>query len=317
MLVSIEVCGDHWINQHSVLDLLKQSASTDKKIMLDFNSEGPSFNLLGLTELINSYGIDPDRVCILRFPNTLELLPYRRVDLHIKSHFWSMSKQYSNDELLPWTKENKFSLFLGRRSIARCAIMYDMYHEFGSSTLLSLMEDQNQLPWDNDTTSGVNYESADQFITDTIATWWENVPVTSIDNKAVNHQYIKDATTNRDLLQFYNQFAVELVCETCTLGETFFVTEKTVRPIAACKPMIVYGPKNYLANLRKLGFKTWGSLWDEDYDNYSGIDRWQLIKTQLHYLQNMTDIDFATANEAAVEICLYNKKVLDRLIGTL
>jgi len=64
----------------------------------------------------------------------------------------------------------------------------------------------------------------------------------------------------------YNNFFVEVVCETFFSGETFFPTEKTWRPIILKTPFIVQGPTGYLKNLRKLGFKTFSEFWDEGYD---------------------------------------------------
>ena len=49
--------------------------------------------------------------------------------------------------------------------------------------------------------------------------------------------------------------------------------------------MLVYGPKHYLTNLKKLGFNTWGKFWDESYDHYEGAERWarmQLVIQQIH-----------------------------------
>jgi hypothetical protein len=75
------------------------------------------------------------------------------------------------------------------------------------------------------------------------------------------------------LRRWYSIFDIELVAETYCHGDTFFVTEKTVRPIVAGKSMMVYGPQNYLARLRDLGFQTWNHIWDETYDQLTGALR--------------------------------------------
>ena len=65
------------------------------------------------------------------------------------------------------------------------------------------------------------------------------------------------------------------------MGNTFFPTEKTIRPIIAQTPFIIMGPKHYLANLKKLGFKTFDKWWSEDYDQFAGVDRIIEIKKRL------------------------------------
>ena len=36
-------------------------------------------------------------------------------------------------------------------------------------------------------------------------------------------------------------------------------------------PFIVLGPKGYLHNLKRLGFKTFGTFWNESYDDVSFV----------------------------------------------
>jgi hypothetical protein len=108
--------------------------------------------------------------------------------------------------------------------------------------------------------------------------WYHQLRLQSLDGLKITDQYRGDHNTNASLLRWYGQFDIELVAETYCHGDTFLVTEKTVRPITAGKSMLVYGPKNYLARLRDLGFKTWGNIWNEDYDQLVGPARWQAIR---------------------------------------
>jgi hypothetical protein len=77
--------------------------------------------------------------------------------------------------------------------------------------------------------------------------------------------------------QVYVDFLIDIVAETFTSGNCFFVTEKTVRPMLLKKPFIIFGSKDFLAYLRQLGFRTFSDFWDEDYDGYSGQDRYLKI----------------------------------------
>lgn len=84
----------------------------------------------------------------------------------------------------------------------------------------------------------------------------------------------------------YTDFLIDVVAETFTTGRCFFVTEKTVRPMLLKKPFIVFGSRDYLAYLRQMGFRTFGDFWDEDYDGYSGAERYTRILTLLDTLAN-------------------------------
>jgi hypothetical protein len=66
-------------------------------------------------------------------------------------------------------------------------------------------------------------------------------------------------------LDQYNDFFVEIACESYFTGKTFFPTEKTWRAITMRTPFIIQGPQNYLKNLKLLGFKTFDRWWDEGY----------------------------------------------------
>lgn len=73
---------------------------------------------------------------------------------------------------------------------------------------------------------------------------------------------------NLNILQYYNDIFVDVVHETFVRGNVCFTTEKTWRPIIARRPFIIMGGRHHLANLRKLGFKTFNDVWDEGYDDY-------------------------------------------------
>ena len=75
---------------------------------------------------------------------------------------------------------------------------------------------------------------------------------------------------NLNLLQYYNNIFIDIVVEPNITGNCFLVTEKLWRCILARRPFIVVSNVGYLANLQRLGFKTFNNFWDESYDN-SGV----------------------------------------------
>lgn len=88
-----------------------------------------------------------------------------------------------------------------------------------------------------------------------------------------NSYYPIQHPSNLNLLQYYKNIFVDIVVEPNIAGNSFLVTEKLWRTIIARRPFIVISNRNYLNNLRKLGFQTFNEFWDEGYDEYEGSQR--------------------------------------------
>lgn len=58
-----------------------------------------------------------------------------------------------------------------------------------------------------------------------------------------------------------------LVTETVATGRRHHLTEKTFKPIALGMPFVIVGTQGSLKYLRSYGFKTFGDIWDESYDD--------------------------------------------------
>jgi len=70
-------------------------------------------------------------------------------------------------------------------------------------------------------------------------------------------------------IDLYNQARVKIVVETQIANDNvdnFFITEKTIKALFTGMPFLVYGSRGFLANLQSMGFMTYNSLWNEDYD---------------------------------------------------
>ena len=81
--------------------------------------------------------------------------------------------------------------------------------------------------------------------------------------------------SNLPILQLQNSswIFVDIVCEKMITGQTFFPTEKTARPLATKTPFLIMAAPNYIKNLRRLGFRSFGQFWDESYDYQQGVQR--------------------------------------------
>ena len=84
----------------------------------------------------------------------------------------------------------------------------------------------------------------------------------------------------------YNQTAYTVIAETCWQNNFAFFTEKTVKPIIARRLFVVFAGQGYLANLRQLGFQTFDTIIDENYDLESDdLVRWQQAWDQVAWLK--------------------------------
>ena len=70
----------------------------------------------------------------------------------------------------------------------------------------------------------------------------------------------------------YNHSAYNIVSETHDAGEVF-ITEKIWKPIIMQQIFVVHGRPHYLKTLRELGFQTFGSVFDESYDEQIDSDK--------------------------------------------
>jgi hypothetical protein len=83
--------------------------------------------------------------------------------------------------------------------------------------------------------------------------------------------------------KIYNETYYTVVTE--TTFKHVFLTEKTAKPILAMRLFIMVGAHGTLSGLRSLGFKTFGDVIDESYDDEKlNKKRWAMALDQLDFL---------------------------------
>jgi hypothetical protein len=145
--------------------------------------------------------------------------------------------------------------------------------------------------------------------------WFATQKFSSLDGRTVRDQFgdpNNHFIHNQSLLKHYHKFNIELVCESYTLGQTFFPTEKTVRPIAGTKPWIIYAAPGFIQQLKCMGFRSFDSVWDESYDQLEGPDRWSAMKKVIQNLVNLDTKELYSVLERAHAIALHNRLHLER-----
>tara|TARA_R110002153_G_C13137773_1_gene480598 strand:+ start:195 stop:791 length:597 start_codon:yes stop_codon:yes gene_type:complete len=107
------------------------------------------------------------------------------------------------------------------------------------------------------------------------------------DSEKNNNGGFINFTEAYELAPKYNQVFCDVVCETVHNGKTFAFTEKIARCWMTKTPFLVFGPKNYLANLKRLGIKTFETFWNEQYDRHENVNRISMIQQQINHIHSM------------------------------
>jgi len=319
----IVLCTGVWYNIDKFQEKLDQHPPNEP-LILDCINEGHSLHAFGVVDVVNQWLTkhqkSPSMVCLHSWVNPVEFVPYRRMSTCSKiSHCFEHATRYwqhtepTLEQQLQYQK--LFGLFIGRMSTGRSVILYQALTQYTDHVYVSRAKGDygTIMPWRNNATNqrDIDFERvADWMPSHDLAQmydWYDHTHIPSVDNEVTN-QPIEIWTAS--LLRYYHNFAVEIVCETCVHGDAFFPTEKSLRPIMAAKPIIVFGPRYYLARLRGLGFKTYHDLWDESYDLYQGPARWQLMRSTIDKLLRCTDDEQKSILIRAHEIAVFNRQRL-------
>ena len=240
----------------------------NQPISISTNNEGVCLASVGVYELLEQFGYTD--VAIVT-NNILETHPTFRVEYN--SAFGYLLTEHDNyRHLHRWEQQKIFGCFYNRPLWHRLGLAATLQHDYNQYTSLNIrpsIQDQDQrLLFEIQQLFNNHLESFVKF--SKVCDSWP-VVLEAQDGYTVNN----NTTGHTDqLAEFYTDFLIDVVSETWTVGNTFFPTEKTVRPMLLKKPFIAMGSKNYLCYLRQMGFQTFNNFWSEDYDGYEGQERY-------------------------------------------
>jgi hypothetical protein len=292
--------GRIWHKEKFLIELsIAMCQSQD--ITIDLNTEGPDLDTLDVYQYINDIAdkTDYDKSRIeIRTGNIFEAHPEIRLRRNFPWMYLNWAKEQASVRA-PMIKQfdhnfRTFGSFVARSNWHRLKLASYLHSRHASRTLQSFHYDpgndyHNQNIGIEDL---INFNHIDRL--DDIVHLWKNSPIT------LDDVYIYPITNpaGYGLINHYQHFFVEIVTETYSMGNTFFPTEKTWRPMVMMTPFMVQGPQWYISRLRRLGFKTFDQWWDEGYneDHYSGqctdieknLDRlatWSLNEIQQTYTE--------------------------------
>ena len=251
-----------------ILDIL-QSITRKEPVQLDMIGEGPCLTAIGLYKLLddicNKFNY-PKQSVTIKTANLLETHSEYKI---VKQHqLYELEGTQSYVGLTPdATKKfssnfKHFGHFIGHGNIYRLQVASYLYNNQRDKTLQTYhccvtdpyhrvhlgLED---MLFNNCTAEEFNW--AQQLMLDSPIT------VDSIDSYPIL------VPANLNITKVYPNFFVELVNLTYFTGNIFYVDEKVWRPMLMKTPFMIQGPAHTIGNLHKLGFKTFGKWWDENY----------------------------------------------------
>ena len=103
----------------------------------------------------------------------------------------------------------------------------------------------------------------------------------------------------------------DIVTESRFLDDELFFTEKIIKPIVNLHPFIVISTTGYLRTLKKLGFKTFDSIFDESYDTIEdSFERLEFIIKQIDSILSKPKEEIQKMYDDVFDICRYNRNLL-------
>jgi hypothetical protein len=128
-------------------------------------------------------------------------------------------------------------------------------------------------------------------------------PMHISDNAVPVNTYKPDSSADFEISD-YNETRIELVLETLFDDSRLHLTEKTLRPLACKQPFILMATHGSLEYLKRYGFKTFDSVWDESYDQIQ--DPAQRLTAVINLMQEI--------NSWSTEVWQRKQNQLDQIV---
>jgi len=272
MIALPNVDGKIWNLEYRVIDMIAEIRDTGK-LVVSTNGEGPCAQTIGLYSILDRVcehtGIAKNMVTIVT-NNQLEQHPEyvinKSAPLYIESA-QQFARGFATKEKAFRGDFRHFGLFVGRSNWLRLylASYLNTNHKF-QTQLTFHYDPKTDFHRDHLGCDDLNKFYPDHYASLQPEKLLARAPI--IDHTVDEYPILTPAHFN--IGKFYHKFFVEIVCETYSQGQTFYPTEKIWRPIIMRTPFIVQGPQDYMANLKRMGFKTFSRWWNESHsqDNY-------------------------------------------------
>jgi len=299
-----------WNKEEVITDIIKESMISQDIINIGLNIEGPSCVTSHIDEILNNISKKfniPSKRFVINTANQISSSQYTEIryvnDIlsGAKKKVTSYTPTYSN-----LTKT--FGIFIGRSNWQRLGLASYLWNNYKNNSIVTFHYDNN-----------IEYHKSnlglDEFChkspndIDNIFIFLKELPLV-YDEVSYPILWSDNAY---DLDELYKNIFCEIVCETYFSGRTFFISEKTYRCILNKRPFIIQGPKWFLKNLKKLGFKTFDKWWDEGYDEDPSDARYETLKRNINWIGSQSDQTINGWYEEMQPILTHNYNVLCNL----
>ena len=253
------------IDETDIVISIAAAMNQKKPILLTTNGEGPCAERLGLYNILDklcSQWAFPKNQVAIETCNLLESHPEYNIKITPQMYYLNSARKYSQTVEYNKVFDNNFKhfgSFIGHGNRYRLQLGAELYAYYRAQTLQTYHCDVKS-----------SYHSAHIGLEDvmfagdfdpTQIKLLQDAPLTV--DAIESYPILNPATLN--ITKVYPDFFVELVSLTYFSGKTFYIDEKIWRPMIMRTPFMIQGPQDYINNLHKLGFKTFGNYWDEGY----------------------------------------------------
>lgn len=308
-------------NEQEWMCRIVDAAHKNEKVIINL-AEGPALEELNyrgkkfiviLRELCdnNNWPLEKFHLTTMNLIQNKEIWPSISIN-NLGGHFLSAQQAQTVSSK---TINKTFGMFVGRSSWDRLLLsshLYNNYRELSYQTYRSYLDnpgsminiDLDRLFWMCSCHKKLNTK-----LIDSITNFVKSLPLLISNNhKNITHIQWDSGAVDKEILSWYNNIFVDIVCEKMITGQTFFPTEKTARPLATKTPFLMMAAPNYIKNLRRLGFRSFGQFWDESYDYQQGIQRVESIQRIIDDLAKLTQDQLQNLYQKMTPILEHNYK---------
>ena len=290
--IKLAITEDKIHNQYELIDAVTDPRPGSLEILID---EGPDLSVIKLFDksfieslhmLADNLGIPKKIIKITTYNLVQDKSVWPNIEIQHPVEYFTSADRF--EVALDKDINKHFGLFVGTSRWHRMYLASVMHGLHKDKTLMSFWQHHlnNDLPA-NLHIDNVLLKDANKSVRDHITNFVKNLPL-HLDPKDIELNNNKGADVSRgdwetpyEILTYYNSIFMDVVCETWHEGQCFLPNEKTGRPIIARTPFIAYAGKDFLKNLKKLGFKTFDRWWSEEYDKHEGVQRIQYMLKEI------------------------------------
>jgi hypothetical protein len=282
------LCSDSviWNKDIFLLELLE--AATKGNVIIDFNTEGPCCESLGLNQiinlLVNKYGFNLEQFSLENTGNLLSSSGLKESTNNLIGSFVEIFKDpliFSSDSSL----QKRFGIFIGRSNWIRLGLASYLWNHYHDQSLITFHYN-NELDFHRANFGLEEFVQRHYHEKNNVVKFLEVLPLTydPVSAYPIVAGNLYSPSLIYAMAPLYKDIFCEIVCETFFSGKTFHITEKTIRPMLYKRPFIIQGSKHFVKNLKLLGFQTFDRWWDEGYDQDHLDSRYETITNNIKWI---------------------------------